>query len=246
MLLEKILFVPDTHAPYHDKRAFKLLLKVAEAFKPDTTVTLGDFFDMYAVSSHTRNPGRVSRLQYELEAGKDLLEELREHTKKAVFIAGNHCDRLQRYIYDKAPELFETVKLEEILELKKNGWIYVPYRESYQLGKLWITHDTGRAGKHATSQSLDDFQDNVVIGHVHRMSYQITGNAKGRPHVGASFGWLGDKLEAGSYMHRVKANRDWALGFGVGYHRKSTGVVYLQPVPIVNYTCVVGGEFFSA
>lgn len=245
-MLEKIALIPDLHAPYHDKRAFRLVLRALDVFKPDITVTLGDFFDMYAVSSHTRNPGRVSRLQYELEQGKKCLAELRKRTDRAVFIAGNHEDRLQRYIYEKAPELFETVKLEEYLKLKENNWIYVPYRESYQVGKLWITHDTGRAGKHATSQSLDDFQDNVVIGHVHRLSYQVTGNAKGRPHVGASFGWLGDKLEAGSYMHRVKANRDWALGFGVGYHRKSTGVVYLQPVPIVNYTCVVDGQFFSA
>lgn len=46
-------------------------------------------------------------------------------------------------------------------------------------------------------------------------------------------------------MYKVKANRDWALGFGMGYLREN-GFVYLQPVPIVEYSCVVEGRLFTA
>ena len=57
------------------------------------------------------------------------------------------------------------------------------------------------------------------------------------------FGWLGDVRQV-DYMFRVKANRDWALGFGVGYVRDN-GFVYLQPVPIVEGSCCVEGKLFT-
>ena len=44
--------------------------------------------------------------------------------------------------------------------------------------------------------------------------------------------WVVGDVRQVDYMFRVKANRDWALGFGVGYVRDN-GFVYLQPVPIV-------------
>jgi hypothetical protein len=75
------------------------------------------------------------------------------------------------------------------------------------------------------------------------MNFRVEGNAKGVPHVGASFGWLGD-VEKVDYMHRIRANRDWVLGFGVGVVREN-GVIHLQPVPIVQYSCMVGLELFE-
>jgi hypothetical protein len=91
--------------------------------------------------------------------------------------------------------------------------------------------------------ALSSYQDNIVINHLHRISYMVEGNAKGVPHVAACFGWLGDVRQV-DYMFRVKANRDWALGFGVGYVRDN-GFVYLQPVPIVENSCCVEGKLFT-
>jgi hypothetical protein len=45
-------------------------------------------------------------------------------------------------------------------------------------------------------------------------------------------------------MYRVRANRDWALGFGVGLLREN-GIIYLTPVPIVQYTCAIGLELYE-
>lgn len=63
-------------------------------------------------------------------------------------------------------------------------------------------------------------------------------------HVGASFGWLGDYRRI-DYRHRMRARRDWVLGFGIGYLRPS-GVIHLMPIPIINYSCVVEGQLFQA
>lgn len=244
MKLEKVLFISDCHHPYNDKKAWALLLKAACVLKPDTCVILGDFADFYCVSSHDKSPKRNRSLDTELTASNkslDILDKL--GFKKKIFIAGNHEDRLERYLMTKAPELFETVRIEKLFKLKQRGWVYVPYKEHYKLGKLYLTHDTGKAGETAHTKALNDFQDNVCIGHTHRLGYQVVGNAKGKPHVAAMFGWLGDVKKV-DYMHKIKAFRDWALGFGIGYIT-SSGIAYLTPVPIVNYTCLIEGQLIS-
>lgn len=242
--LEKILFIPDTHVPYEDRRAVTLMLRAARGFKPDHVVVLGDFGDFYGVSSHSKDPRRALKLKEEVDAIKDALDAVAAiGAKNNVFVEGNHEDRLKRYLQDKAPELFDYISIPEILELKQKGFKYVPYKQSYRIGKLNVTHDCGNAGRYAHYKSLDTFQHNIIIGHTHRLGYAVEGNAQGERHVAAMFGWLGD-VEQVDYMHRVKAVKDWTLGFGVGYLDTSTGVVYLVPVPIVNYTCQIEGKLY--
>jgi hypothetical protein len=73
----------------------------------------------------------------------------------------------------------------------------------------------------------------------------VEGNAVGEQKLSAQFGWLGDVTQV-DYMHKAKALKNWALGFGVGYYDPSSGYSYLTPVPIVKYTCVVNGKFYKA
>lgn len=244
--LEKILFIPDTHVPYHDTEAFSLMLKAGRALKPQHVMIMGDFADFYAVSSHSKDPSRAVALKHEIESVKEALKQVKAlGAKNNVFIAGNHEDRLERYLRDKAPELFDVVSFPKLLKLKENGFGYVPYKRSYKLGKLNLTHDAGNAGKDAHHKALQTFQHNVIIGHTHRIGYVVEGNAQGERHIAAMFGWLGDVNEV-DYMHRVKALKDWSLGFGIGYLDPSTGVVYVVPVPIINGTCLIEGKLIIA
>jgi predicted phosphodiesterase len=243
--LEKILFIPDSHVPYHDEDAFNLMLKTGKAFKPDHTIILGDFADFYGVSSHSKDPNRALKLKEEIEATKDALDKVKAiGAKNNVFVSGNHEDRLERYLRDKAPELFNFISIPQILELKQKGFSYTPYKQAYKIGKLNVTHDAGNAGRYAHYKSLDTFQHNVIIGHTHRIGYAVEGDAQGSRHVCAMFGWLGNVGEI-DYMHQVKARKDWSLGFGIGYLDTKTGVVYLTPVPIINGTCLVEGVLYS-
>lgn len=243
--LEKILFIPDCHIPYQDHSAFELMMKAAKAFKPDHVIILGDFADFYSVSSHDKNPLRVNQLDDEIATVISKLFEVKKlGAKNNVFISGNHEDRLTRYLMQKAPELYKTATVDKVLALKENGFKYVPYRSDYRLGKLIMTHDTGKAGFNAHKQALDAYHRSVVIGHTHRMGYMVQGDADGDRHVGAMFGWLGDRNQI-DYMHNINSTKDWTLGFGIGYLDKKTGFVYLTPVPIVRYTCVVEGKLYQ-
>lgn len=245
MSLKSILIIPDVHVPYHDKRAWSLLLKVGRSLKPHYLYTLGDFADFFGVSSHSKDPNRVLKMDLEVAAANAALDELDAlNAKKKMFIAGNHEDRLTRYLQDTAPELFNLVGIPQLLNLKKRGWGYVPYKNDTQLGKLNFTHDVGHAGRGSVFQCLDTYQHSIITGHTHRLAYVVEGNAKGEYKLSAQFGWLGDVKEA-DYMHRAKALKNWALGFGFGYIDDKTGIAYLNPVPIVGYTCVVNGKKYK-
>lgn len=238
-----MLFIPDTHVPFHDKKAWALLLEAAAGWCPETIVIQGDFADFYTVSSHSKDPRRERSLQKEVNAVKEALRELDAlGAGEIIYVSGNHEDRLSRYLQEKAPELFETVDIPSVLGLDhlETRTTYVPYKEYYQLGPVYLTHDVGTAGANAHRDALNAFQDNAVIGHTHRMAYIVEGNAKGSPHVAAMFGWLGD-FDKVDYMHRVKANRAWAHGFGIGHLDRKRNLIYLSPVPIVKGTCVVDG-----
>lgn len=246
MSLQRALFVGDAHVPYHDKKAWRLLLKAGHAFKPDTLVVLGDLADCYSVSSHSKDPNRAFNLPQEIRAVLQALDDLDAlNAGRKIFIAGNHEDRLRRYLCDKAPELFGVVSIPQLFDLKRRGWLYVEYRDHTKIGKLHLTHDIGKAGRYAAFNALDAYQHSVLVGHSHRLTYIVEGNALGEQKLSASFGWLGDARSV-DYMARVNVLKNWPLGFGIGYLDSKTGYAYLVPIPIVNYTCVVEGELYRA
>ncbi len=239
--LEKILLISDVHVPYHDKKAFDLVIKVGKALKVDRVVVGGDFIDNYSVSSHDKDPNRALKLDVEVkEAIKELkrIKEIGAHTN--VFLGGNHESRLERYLMQKAPELFNIISTEKILQLKELGFEYVPYKKIHEIGKLAITHDLGKAGRTAHLKALDDYQGNIAIFHTHRLGYAVEGDVKGNKHLGVMLGWLGD-FDSVDYKIRAMANREWAHGFGIAYLEPS-GVIHVVPVPIVNYSCQIEGK----
>lgn len=244
-MLDALLVVPDSHHPYQDARAWRLMLQVGRALRPRYLVCVGDLLDNYAVSAHSRDPRRRTNLEWEIEAANGALDELdalgAEHR---MFCAGNHEYRLDRYLQDKAPELFNMVRLEQLLKLRERGWQVVPYREHGKIGKMAFTHEVGNCGPAAHIKARETMQGNVAIGHTHRLAVHYASNGQGEAHVGAMLGHLLD-LSQVDYMHRIQM-RHWQLGFGVGYVERETGVVHLQPIPIIDYRCVVAGRAFVA
>lgn len=242
--LRPILIVPDVHAPYHDEAAFQLMMDVARELKPETVVVIGDLADFYAVSFHSKDPDRISGLRDELKVVKGKRAELESlGAESYIFCEGNHETRLGRYLRDKAPELFGIVDVPTLLGLDR--WEFVPYRNHTKRGAVHYTHDTGVAGRYAAFKTLDTYQHSVITGHTHRMVYVVEGNAVGEVKLSAQFGWLGDVNQI-DYMHRAKAKKDWALGFGVGYEDRQTGHTFYVPIPIVDYRCVFNGKLFKA
>jgi predicted phosphodiesterase len=238
--LEKWILIPDCHVPYHSREAVGLMLRAAQAIGATNAVILGDFADFWAVSSHPKSPERRADLQWEVDEVNKALDMLQHtFTGQVKYIAGNHENRLERYLGAQAPALYSSMKVESLFRIKDRGWTFTQYKDHTSIGKLHLTHDCGKAGKNAHVDAMNAFQSNVIIGHTHRLAYAVEGNAQGKPHVGAMLGWLGDPA-AVEYMFKVRAARDWAHGFGVAYVEPD-GCVHVVPVPIVNgRVCVEG------
>lgn len=240
----RVLLVPDTHVPFEDKAAWRLLIKFAKEFEPDQIVVMGDFADFYSVSSHSKDPERVSQLKTELDAVSLRLSELEDIGAKALtYIEGNHEERLQRYLKDKAPALFSLLSYPQIMQLEERGWQWVPYREHIKLGKIYLTHDVGSGGPGAHNKAGQAFEHSVAIGHCHRLAATYWGNAVGESHVSASLGWLGS-VEACDYMHSIRAKRDWSHGWGT-LLIDGAGDTHLQLHPVINGKVRLGEELLS-
>lgn len=243
--LERLWFVPDVHRPYHDERAWRLMMQAARGFKPHVLTVIGDFGDWYATSDHIRDPKRKAMLPYEIEDANVGLDELDSlSARRKIFCMGNHENRLLRYMRTRAPAVDGLLTVAGQYKLVERGWEVVEYMQHTSIGKLYVTHDVGASGKNALWKSMEVFEHSCVTGHTHRLGYLVEGNILGQTKVAASFGWLGD-VQQMDYTSRAKAMKEWTLGFGYGFHDTVSGFVYVIPVPIVDYTCNVAGVVYS-
>jgi UDP-2,3-diacylglucosamine pyrophosphatase LpxH len=235
------LLIPDTHVPYHDKRAWKLMLASVKNLKLHGIIILGDFCDFYAVSSHSKNPNRARDLEWEIDRVNEKLDDLAKlGAKDLVYIGGNHEDRLLRYLQDRAPELYNIISIPSLLKLEQRGFKYVPYKETYKKGKINYTHDVGSAGRYSVYRCLETYAESNVTGHTHRSAMIVEGDANGKYKISVQLGWLGD-VEQVDYMHKAKARKDWSPGFGIEYYNPTSGFGYITPVPLVHYTTCING-----
>lgn len=243
--LEPILLIPDCHIPNHDEKAWGVMLRAGAILKPKHIVILGDFADGETLSAHPPTQPGLHDFEAELSAVNKCLDQLDSlGAENKIYASGNHEFRLDRYLMERAPGLYYSIKWQNVLRLYERGWTWIPYRKSVKLGKLHITHDTGSAGMNAHRMSAQKFGGSVVIGHSHRAALEVRGRFDGDPYVAAMFGWLGDATKAASYLHEA-ASAEWVHGFGIGMMEPQTGIVHLQMVPIVRGKCVVQGRLIS-
>lgn len=241
--LERILFVPDTHVPFHDEQAWQLMLRAARRFKPNRIVVLGDLFDFYSVSAHSKDPKRKLSLADEIQAGNAKLDELDSlGAKTKQFACGNHEFRLTRFLADNAGALatLPGLNIESLFKLTERGWNFFPYRTHFPIGKyLYVTHDCGNAGAQAHVKARASFEGSVILGHTHRSSLDYRGNAQGEPHAAIMCGWLGDITQI-DYMHAITAQQ-WQLGFAIGY-LEPDDTFHVNLCPIIRNKVLVAGE----
>ena len=245
MKSKNALIIPDTHIPYHDKRAYELMLKVARQQPIHEIVILGDYADFYGINSHGQDPAINLRLSDEVEAVKRELRRLRKFFPKSniVFIQGNHEYRLERYIQNKAPELFNVLSTYEILGLGDLDIKYIPYgpNQKYKvLGtKLIARHEPIAGGTHVAHGTVVKAGSSVIFGHVHRIQESQVVMINGDNHRGITCGWLGDSNSR--VMQYVKNHHQWALGFAI-VNGIDKGRFFVDTKHIIDYMVYHNGK----
>lgn len=241
------LIIPDCHIGLEgscDMRAYNLMIKVAKKQKIDEIVILGDYADFYSVNSHGKDPGIEDILAKEIQMVKKELNKLRDGFPKAkiVFLQGNHEYRLERFIQNKAPELFGLFNTESLLGLKELDIKYVPYTpdQKYSVlgSKLMARHEPISGGVHVAHGTVVKAGCSVIFGHVHRIQESQVVMMNGDNHRGIAAGWLGNKDHAS--MSYVKNHHQWSLGFALVTVKDKEFFCDLKH--IINYKVLHNGE----
>jgi predicted phosphodiesterase len=144
-----VLVLSDIHLPYHDAEALELAVAEGRRRKATHVLINGDLLDFYHLSDFDHDPSRLLHLGAELEAGRQFLLELRKAFPRASFIykEGNHEERLSRYVWNKAPELWGAIDL-TLKGILENGFqtgpridlLWVLEKRFIILGKLLVAH----------------------------------------------------------------------------------------------------------
>lgn len=231
--MQKILFLPDIHVPYHDPGALKIAAEFARDWRPSSVCCLGDLMTADQVSG------------YDNECDVDLSDEF-SMARECIdifgvthFLEGNHEERLRRVGLTKK-NMRGLLDVRKNLELDKRGIHWRPYdpvKGVFKFGKLnalhgWFTSEYA-ARKHA------DTYDCCIFGHTHRFQAHQPKHAFEK-HTGYNIGCL-CKLEGHSITG--SAPTGWSQGFAFMYLVKS-GHFNLYPVRIIGGQVCIEGKVY--
>ena len=188
--------IGDIHVPFQDKRSTKLALDYLSSLKLDKLVLIGDLFDFLSISSYRRTLLSRANLSEELEQAKEFLSDLRKKMGRGVemvYLKGNHEDRWNRYLSDRAPELegVNHFDLKSILDLKSFNIKWVPKKWIYN-GMIFY-HGDGRCSRNSgytVTSWIRHFKQSTIIGHIHRLGVVYNRCGDGRVMVGIENGCL--------------------------------------------------------
>lgn len=175
---KKVGIISDLHVPYHSDVALEAALDHLEKERVDTIVINGDAADFYACSRWDKNPNRIG-LRAEMELFQQVLLHLRARFKKTriIYKAGNHEERWNKYIWSKAPEVWDLdpLQLHELLKLKSHSIEWVDDQRPMLLGKLPILHGHElpkgiSSPVNAARGAWMRTKHTVLVGHSHQTS----------------------------------------------------------------------------
>ena len=174
----RILIISDLHFPYQNNEAITLALDYGKEKKVDCILINGDLMDQANISKHQPD-WRARSIAEEFEAVRVFLKSLRSHFPKTkiVYKHGNHDERWEKYLYTKAPEIFDVndFQLEILLRLGELKIDTVKDKRPIKMGKLIALHGHelaggGAGGVNPSRATFLKTLDSVIVGHYHKTS----------------------------------------------------------------------------
>jgi predicted phosphodiesterase len=180
--------VSDIHVPYHSEKAWDAAVKQLKKNSIDTLLINGDYCDFYRLSRYEKDPGK-RHFSEELKSCVAGLEWMRSLFPNARIIlkAGNHEERFDAFIWQRAPELYDVpqCRLSDLLQLPRLGIELVADQRPVFLGKLCTLH--GHEFKSGFAPAVNPARGaflrslhTVLVGHHHRTSTHVEPDMFGR------------------------------------------------------------------
>jgi predicted phosphodiesterase len=215
--IKKLLVLSDIHIPYHDIEAITVALKKGKEEKVDGILINGDLIDFHTLSRYEKDPSARSMWE-EIEATRDFLDILKSEFKNSIiyYKTGNHCERVEKYLRVKAPELLDCpdFKLDVLLRLGEKKINYIDDKRIIDFCGISILHGHEFFG--SPSQSVNPARglwnktySSSMIGHLHKTSSNTEIPLRGSIHATWSLGCL-----CGLTPEYARINR-WNHGFAI-------------------------------
>lgn len=242
----RFMIYPDTHIPAHHRRLFWAVLRLAATYKPHVNIAIGDWLDVFGLSRHPKPLRAIVRPQDEFDEGKRIWDELMDVSGATwgYIMAGNHEDRIYRFLQDLAPALGgivtpsnrEPLNFHNLMGFTPNDnttFLYgVEERGGFEGGMI-INNDFNmhhgiivkpQPGASAQADMMK-WQWNIGHGHTHRMGHSAVGNLRSY-----EFGHLVDPDHAYlAYAKKMFPNWAYGLAAGIVYNGKA----YITPIPVI-------------
>lgn len=230
----KVLILSDLHFPYQNNEAIELAIKYGKEKNVNTVLINGDMLDMPQHSRHERDWRNRSTKQ-EFDCVRQFLNYLRQEfpTQRIIFKQGNHDERWEKWLYVKAPEIFddEYFHLPQRLGFNELKIEEVKDKRPIKIGKLTVLHGHelagGSGGVNPARATFLKTLDSVLVGHYHKTSQHTEASMYGDVYSVNSVGCL-----CGMNPQYMPINK-WNLGFAYVEHEIKTGDYILHNLKII-------------
>jgi len=174
---DRIGLLSDVHIPFHDVDALTVAVDHLKEQEINCLILNGDFADCYSLSRWERDP-ELRDFPKEREAVRHGLMALRNtfgDDVKFIYKQGNHEERYEKHLSDKAPDLLGLTefRLDVLFGLCDMGIDWVATKRMIRCGKLDIAHGHEWGGGGGINPARWVFLralSCVLIGHFHRRS----------------------------------------------------------------------------
>lgn len=164
----------DFHVPNHRIEPIQAMLNYAQQNNIKQLFLNGDLLDNTPFTRWQREPISPSDVPRWFDMAKALLVELKKQFDEIYWLEGNHDFWYERYLMQKAPELFgdSYYKLENRLGLNEIGVKYIQQKYLVKAGHLNITHGHlllrgGGGYANAARMLYMKTKANTICSHVH-------------------------------------------------------------------------------
>jgi hypothetical protein len=205
----RILCIPDLHAPYHHPRAVPWLVALADRFRPDRVVCLGDEIDAHAVSRWPADPD-LDAAGPELTRGVEALRPLYGRFPRVLVCRSNHTYRPWIRAREAGLPARTLRTPREVLDVPK-GW---EWADSHTLDGILFLHGEGFSGPLGALKAAVANRSRVVIGHLHGSAGVVWAHGRRDAIWGMNAGCLIDPDSPAFAYGRTLANRP-SLGVGL-------------------------------
>jgi predicted phosphodiesterase len=139
---KRIVILSDIHAPYHNIPALTAAISYSKKEKPDALLLNGDTIDCHKLSRYTKDPGKRN-FALELDIFKSLFDVFEKQLKcKIYFKIGNHEERYEHFLFEKAKELVGVTEFdfENIIKARARGVDIIGDKRYMQMNELCGIH----------------------------------------------------------------------------------------------------------